>query len=122
MSSKTILIVDDSISMRKMIAFTLEESGFTTAEAVNGADALEHIATCKFDLILADVNMPELDGISFVRAARAVPAYKFTPILILTTEGSGEKIREGRQAGATGWLVKPFEPERLMDAVRRVIR
>ena len=122
MSSKTILIIDDSISMRKMIAFTLEESGFTTAESVNGADALEHIANSRFDLILADVNMPKLDGISFVRAARAVPAYKFTPILILTTETAAEKMKEARQAGATGWLVKPFEPGRLLDAVRRVLR
>jgi two-component system chemotaxis response regulator CheY len=122
MSPKTILIVDDSISMRKMVAFTLEESGFAIAEAENGAEALKTIAAAKFDLILADVNMPEMDGITFVRAARALPEYRYSPILILTTESAGEKVQMARQAGATGWIVKPFEPERLLEAVRRVLR
>jgi two-component system, chemotaxis family, chemotaxis protein CheY len=122
MSPKTILIVDDSISMRKMVAFTLEECGFVIAEAENGAEALKTIAAAKFDLILVDVNMPEMDGITFVRAARALPEYRYTPILILTTESAGEKVQMARQAGATGWIVKPFEPERLLQAVRRVLR
>lgn len=122
MPPKTILIVDDSISMRKMVAFTLEECGFEIAEAENGAEALKTIAAAKFDLILADVNMPEMDGITFVRAARALPEYRYSPILILTTESAGEKVQMARQAGATGWIVKPFEPERLLEAVRRVLR
>jgi two-component system chemotaxis response regulator CheY len=88
--------------------------------ASNRIEALEIIAVAEFDVILADVNMPDMDGILFVRVARTLPAYRY--VLILTTEGSDEKVRAARAAGATGWLVEPFEPDRLLDAVRRVVQ
>ncbi len=121
MSAVRILAVDDSASMRQMVAFTLREAGFDVAEAPDGAAALE-IAQCEaFKLVLCDVNMPRLDGIGLVKALRALPAYKFTPLLMLTTEASPEKKMEGKAAGATGWLVKPFNPEQLITTIKRVL-
>ncbi len=106
--------------MRKLVAFTLEQSGYTVAECENGQQALQAIENVTYDLILADINMPVMDGLSFVKQARTLDAYKFTPILMLTTESSKERIQAGREVGATGWLVKPFQPARLLDAVKRV--
>jgi two-component system chemotaxis response regulator CheY len=116
-----ILAVDDSASMRQMVAFTLTSAGFEVAEAADGKIALEMAQKEKFKLVLADVNMPNMDGISLVKALRGLPDYKFTPLLMLTTESGPEKKQEGKSAGATGWLVKPFNPEQLVATVKRVI-
>jgi two-component system chemotaxis response regulator CheY len=116
-----ILAVDDSASMRQMVAFTLTSAGFEVAEAADGDIALEMAQKEKFKLVLADVNMPNMDGISLVKALRNLPDYKFTPLLMLTTESGPEKKQEGKAAGATGWLVKPFNPEQLVATVKRVI-
>ncbi len=116
-----ILAVDDSNSMREMVAFTLRSAGFDVAEAPDGADALELARKETFRLVLCDVNMPRMDGISLVKALRELPDYKFTPLLMLTTESGPEKKQEGRAAGATGWLVKPFNPEQLISTINKVI-
>jgi len=116
-----ILAVDDSSSMRQMVAFTLVSAGFEVAEAPDGAVALSMAQKEKFGLVLADVNMPNMDGISLVRALRGLPDYKFTPLLMLTTESGPEKKQEGKAAGATGWLVKPFNPDQLLNTVKRVL-
>lgn len=119
--SKKVLIVDDSEMMRRMVSFTLQSSGYDTVEGSNGKEGLDVLARDRVDLIVADVNMPEMDGISFVRLARQREDCKVVPILMLTTENMATKVKEGREAGATGWLVKPFKPERLLDVVRKVI-
>lgn len=116
-----ILTVDDSPSMRQMIAFTLASAGYGVAEAADGRQGLELALRERFSLVLVDINMPEMDGLALLKALRAEPAYKHTPLLMLTTEGSPEKKREGRAAGATGWMVKPFNPERLLETVRSVL-
>lgn len=116
-----ILAVDDSPSMRQMVAFTLKSAGFDVAEAEDGAVALQMAQKEKFRLVLADVNMPNMDGLSLVRALRGLPDYKFTPMLMLTTESTPEKKAEGKSAGATGWLVKPFNPEQLVSTIQRVL-
>lgn len=117
-----ILAVDDSVSMRQMVGFTLKSAGYDVVEAVDGNDGLSKAKQQDFDLILTDVNMPNMDGISLVREVRALPNYKFTPILMLTTEAGSDKRMEGKQAGATGWIVKPFNPEQLLATVKKVIR
>lgn len=116
-----ILAVDDSASMRQMVAFTLKSAGFDVAEAEDGQAALDLAKTEKFRLVLADVNMPRMDGITLVRNLRTLADYKFTPLLMLTTESTPEKKLEGKAAGATGWLVKPFNPEQLVATVQRVL-
>lgn len=116
-----ILAVDDSASMRQMVAFTLKSAGFEVSEAEDGQQALEVAKRDKFNLILADVNMPNMDGLSLIRALRATGDYKFTPMLMLTTEAGVEKKQEGKAAGATGWIVKPFSPEQLVATIRRVL-
>ncbi len=116
-----ILAVDDSASMRQMVAFTLKSAGFDVAEAEDGQAALDLAKTEKFKLVLADVNMPRMDGITLVRNLRGLADYKFTPLLMLTTESTPEKKMEGKAAGATGWLVKPFNPEQLVATVQRVL-
>ncbi|WP_420465281.1 response regulator [Panacagrimonas sp.] len=116
-----ILAVDDSASMRQMVAFTLKSAGFDVAEAEDGQAALELAQAQKFNLVLADVNMPRMDGITLVRNLRTLADYKFTPLLMLTTESTPEKKMEGKAAGATGWLVKPFNPEQLVATVQRVL-
>lgn len=118
---KRILTVDDSPSMRAMISFTLTELGYDTTEAVDGQDALDIVAEQPFDLIISDVNMPRMDGIAFVGNARKIPHHQFTPILMLTTEAGNELKAQGKAAGATGWIVKPFDPQKLIDVVARVI-
>ncbi len=119
----TILAVDDSASMRQMVAFTLKGAGFTVIDAVDGEDALEKAkaTSATVDLVLTDVNMPRMDGISLIKELRGLPKYKFTPILMLTTESGGEKKMEGKSAGATGWIVKPFNPDQLLATIKKVL-
>ncbi|HQQ69882.1 MAG TPA: response regulator [Alicycliphilus sp.] len=119
---QSILAVDDSPSMRKMVSFTLTSAGYHVVEAVDGQDALEKAEAHAVNLVLADQNMPRLDGIGLTRRLRADPRYKSTPILILTTESSDQMKQAGRAAGATGWLVKPFDPVRLIEVIQKVIR
>ena len=119
--SKTILIVDDSSSMRTMVSFTLKGAGYDVVEAADGASGIAKARSMRIDLVLTDQNMPGMDGISFVKALRALPAFTSTPILMLTTE-SGESIKAlGKGAGLTGWLVKPFDPAKLQDVVKKLI-
>ena len=118
----SILAVDDSISMRQMVSYTLKNAGFEVVEAVDGEDAFEKARLRHFDLVLTDQNMPRLDGIGLTRRLREHPNFKTTPILILTTESSDQMKQAGRAAGATGWLVKPFEPTKLIEVIRKVIR
>lgn len=118
----SILAVDDSASMRKMVAFTLTGAGFHVVEAVDGQDAFEKAQNHAIDLVLTDQNMPRLDGLGLTRKLREHPKFKATPILILTTESSDQMKQAGRQAGATGWLVKPFDPGRLIEVIQKVIR
>ncbi|MBD7959879.1 MAG: response regulator [Comamonas sp.] len=118
----TILAVDDSPSMRKMVSFTLAGAGYKVVEAVDGMDALEKAEAQHVDLVLADQNMPRLDGIGLTRRLREHPRFKNTPILILTTESSDQMKQAGKAAGATGWLVKPFDPNRLIEVLQKVIR
>ncbi|MCC5869989.1 MAG: response regulator [Gammaproteobacteria bacterium] len=117
----TILAVDDSASLRQMVVFTLKEAGYDVMEAADGAAGLEAAKSKAADLVISDINMPNMDGITLVRELRGLPDYKFTPILLLTTESSDEKKQEGKAAGATGWLVKPFDPEKLMSTIKRVL-
>ncbi len=119
--SKTILTVDDSASIRQMVAFTLKAAGYSVAEAADGADGLTKARAARYDLVLTDQNMPKLDGLSLIKSLRGLPEYRNTPILMLTTESSDAMKSAGRAAGATGWLVKPFDPQKLLDVVKRVI-
>jgi two-component system, chemotaxis family, chemotaxis protein CheY len=116
----TILTADDSASMRQMVSFTLSRAGFKVIQAVDGQDALEKSEQGHYHLVLTDQNMPRLDGIGLTRMLRAKAAFKNTPILILTTESGDEMKQAGRAAGATGWLVKPFDPARLVDIVGKL--
>lgn len=116
-----ILAVDDSASMRQMVSFTLKSAGFDVVEACNGQEALDVAQGKQYDLVISDVNMPIMDGITLIRNLRALPDYKFTPLLMLTTEASGDKKKEGREAGATGWIVKPFNPNQLLATVKKVL-
>ncbi|MGD9942541.1 MAG: response regulator [Burkholderiaceae bacterium] len=116
-----ILAVDDSASVRQMVAFTLRSAGYDVVEAVDGGDAMDKLRERDVDLVLTDQNMPNVDGLTLVRQLRATPRYGKTPILILTTESSDEMKQAGRAAGATGWLVKPFDPKRLIDVIHRVL-
>ncbi len=117
----SILVVDDSAAMRQMVSFTLKHSGFEVVGAVDGEDALTHARTRKFDLVVTDQNMPRLDGLGLIRSLRTMPQYKVVPIMILSTE-FGEQIKQmGREAGSNAWLVKPFAPTRLLDAVSKLL-
>ena len=116
-----ILAVDDSASMRQMVAFTLKGAGHQVTEAVDGQQALNLAKAQKFDLVLSDVNMPKMDGITLARELRALPNFKFTPILMLTTESGLNKKQEGKAAGATGWIVKPFNPDQLLATIKKVM-
>jgi two-component system chemotaxis response regulator CheY len=117
-----ILAVDDSPSMRKMVSFTLTGAGYQVVEAVDGQDAYEKAQSQTFDLVLTDQNMPRMDGLGLTRKLREHPQFKTTPILMLTTESSDLMKQAGRAAGATGWLVKPFDPAKLLDVIKKVIR
>jgi len=116
-----ILTADDSASMRQMVSFTLKGAGYDVVEAVDGKDAFDKAKTEAADLVITDVNMPNLDGISLVKQLRSLPNYKYTPILLLTTESGADKKSEGRAVGATGWLVKPFNPDQLLATVKKVL-
>ena len=118
----SILAVDDSASMRQMVSFTLKSAGYNVVEAVDGQDAWEKAGGRSFDLVLTDQNMPRMDGIRLTRKLREAPQFKSTPILILTTESSDQMKQAGRAAGATGWLVKPFDPNKLIEVIQKVIR
>ncbi len=117
----TILAVDDSASIRQMVSFTLKGAGYDVVEAVDGVDALDKAKRHNLDLILTDINMPRMDGLALVESLRGLPRYKAAPILMLTTESSEAMKAKGRAAGATGWLVKPFDPRRLVQVVQKVI-
>lgn len=119
--TKTILTVDDSVSIRQMVAFTLKSAGFSVLEAIDGADGLEKARSRPVNLVLTDQNMPRMDGISLVKALRGLPQYRTTPILMLTTESGDAMKAQGKAAGATGWLVKPFNPQRLLEVVNKVL-
>ncbi len=119
--AKTILAVDDSASIRQMVSFTLKGAGYDVVEAVDGEDALDKAKNHTVSLILTDINMPRMDGLDLVKSLRVLPRYKIAPILVLTTESSEAMKTEGRAAGATGWLVKPFDPKRLLEVVKKVL-
>jgi two-component system chemotaxis response regulator CheY len=119
---KKILAVDDSASMRQMVSFTLKKAGFDVTDAKDGVDALEVAKQGEFDLVISDVNMPNMDGITLIGHLRGLPQYKFTPMLMLTTESGLDKKSEGKAAGATGWIVKPFNPDQLLATINKVLR
>lgn len=119
---KKILAVDDSATMRQLVRMTLTQSGYEVVEAEDGEKGLQKALTGSFDLILSDVNMPVMNGLDLVRNLRKLAQYRFTPILLVTTESLLEKKQEGKAAGATGWIVKPFEPEQLLATVAKVLR
>src|SRR5690606_12862535 len=120
--SKTALVVDDSTSIRQMVAFTLKQAGFDVIEGAHGQDALQNVQGKPVDLVITDLNMPVMDGMTLIRNLREQPQFKFTPILMLTTESQETRKQEGKAAGATGWIVKPFEPEKLLQVVAKVVR
>jgi two-component system chemotaxis response regulator CheY len=118
---KTILIVDDSISIRQVVGMTLKANGFEVIEAADGVDALKKLTGQKVHLIISDVNMPNMDGITLLKEIKQLPAYRFTPVVMLTTEGADEKKEQGRAAGAKAWIIKPFRPEQMLVAVNKLI-
>ena len=119
--AKTVLAVDDSKSILQMVAFTLKGAGYQVIEASNGQEALAAAQRQKVDLVLTDLNMPVMDGLTLVQKLRASPAYKFTPMLMLTTEAGADFKAKGKAAGLTGWLVKPFDPQKLLGVVKKVL-
>ncbi|KRW60615.1 chemotaxis protein CheY [Aeromonas allosaccharophila] len=118
---KTILIVDDSATIRQVVGMTLKGAGYEVMEASDGKDALKKLDGKKISLIISDVNMPNMDGITFVKEAKKLASYKFTPIMMLTTESQDSKKQEGQAAGAKAWVVKPFQPEQMLAAVAKLI-
>lgn len=118
--AKTIMIVDDSASMRQVVGIALKGAGYTVLEGRDGKDALSKLTGLKVHLIISDVNMPIMDGITFLKEVKQMASYKFTPVIMLTTESAEEKKREGQAAGARAWVVKPFQPEQLLNAVQRL--
>jgi two-component system, chemotaxis family, chemotaxis protein CheY len=119
--AKTIMIVDDSISIRQVVGIALKGAGYDVIEGRDGQDALSKLTGQKIHLVISDVNMPNMDGITFVKALKQLPSYKFTPVIMLTTESQEEKKREGQAAGAKAWVVKPFKPEMLLGAVQKLV-
>lgn len=117
---KKVLTVDDSRTMREMVSFTLKGAGYDVVEANDGVHALTVLAGNKVDLIIADLNMPNMDGLTLIRKLRAMPQHRTMPILMLTTESDDKKKQEGRAAGATGWIVKPFSPDKLIQVIQKV--
>lgn len=117
-----ILTADDSVSMRQMVSITLKQAGYIVKECCDGYEALIAAKQHAYDIVLSDVNMPKMDGIKLVSELRKLSDYKFTPILILTTEAGAAKKNEGKQAGATGWIVKPFDPTTLIKTIKKVIK
>ena len=119
--AKIIMTADDSASVRQMVSFTLKQNGYEVIEAVDGRDALTKLASQKVDMLVTDLNMPNLDGLGLIRGVRAGSLNKFIPIIMLTTESQDSKKGEGKAAGATGWIVKPFKPEQLIAVVKKVL-
>jgi two-component system chemotaxis response regulator CheY len=119
--AKTIMIVDDSISIRQVVGIALKGAGYDVIEGRDGKDALSKLTGQKVHLVISDVNMPNMDGISFVKALKALPNYRFTPVIMLTTETAESKKQEGKDAGAKAWVVKPFKPEVLLGAVQKLV-
>lgn len=120
--AKQLLVIDDSAAIRQSISYILNQEGYETIEAVDGLDGLQKLeASAQLDCVITDVNMPNMDGISFIRKARENPKFKFIPILVLTTESQGSKMNEGKEAGATGWIVKPFSADKLLAVVKKVM-
>ena len=119
--AKTILIVDDSASIRQVVGIALRGAGYEVIEACDGKDALGKMTGQKIHLIISDVNMPNMDGITFLKEVKANPRYKFTPVIMLTTEAGQDKMAEGRAAGAKAWVVKPFQPPQMLDAVAKLV-
>jgi two-component system, chemotaxis family, chemotaxis protein CheY len=118
---KKIMTVDDSASVRQMVSFTLQKAGYDVIEAEDGKDALEKIDGKGVQMVITDLNMPNVDGVELIKALRAKSLYKFIPIVFLTTESQASKKQEGKEAGATGWIVKPFKPEQLLAVVKKVL-
>ncbi len=119
---KTVMVVDDSVTMRQMVSFALTNAGFQVVEAGDGEEAVGKLkGGAKPNLVIADLNMPIMDGLSLIKAIRAMPNFKFTPVLMLTTEADESKKKEGQTAGATGWIVKPFNPDQLLKAIEKVM-
>ena len=119
--AKTILVIDDSVSIQQMVAFTLKSEGYAVIEAADGVEGLAQANAHDIDLVLTDLNMPNMDGMELLKALRGNPKYATTPILILTTESDDEQKMKGKEAGASGWLVKPFDPQRLVAIVKRFL-
>ncbi len=119
--AKIIIAVDDSTSIRQMVAFTLKSAGYSVIEAVDGQDGLDKIKSQTVDLVLTDQNMPRMDGLTLIKTLRGMPQYSATPILMLTTESSDDMKTQGKAVGATGWIVKPFDPHKLLEVVKKVI-
>jgi two-component system chemotaxis response regulator CheY len=119
---KTIMTVDDSASLRQMVCLVLRDGGYEVVEAVDGLDALSKLKGQELQLFITDINMPKMDGLELTRQLRAMPQYKFVPIVLLTTESQAEKKQQGKAAGATAWIVKPFTPNQLLAVVKKVMR
>ncbi len=119
--AKTIMTVDDSASVRQMVSFTLKQAGYEVVEAVDGEDAIEKLDDAPVNMLVTDLNMPKKDGIELIREVRSRQQYRFMPIIMLTTESQAEKKQEGKAAGATGWIVKPFKPEQLLAVIKKVL-
>lgn len=119
--AKKVLVVDDSSAIRKSVTFILDQAGYAVVAAEDGVDALSKVEGAQFDLVVTDVNMPNLDGIGLTKKLREQPAHKYTPIVVLTTESQGSKMEEGKAAGATGWIVKPFDADKLLSVVKRLV-
>ncbi|WP_019703108.1 response regulator [Paracidovorax oryzae] len=119
--AKTILIVDDSASVRSVVGIALRGAGYDVIEGCDGSDALRRLTGQKVHLIISDVNMPNMDGITFLKSVKAMPAYRFTPVIMLTTESQEAKKREGQLAGAKAWVTKPFQPPTLLLAVEKLV-
>jgi two-component system chemotaxis response regulator CheY len=120
--AKTILFVEDSTSVRQVMKSTLTREGYDVVVACDGQDAMTKLDGSKIHLIISDVNMPNMDGLTFVKSARQIPSYKFTPVIMLTTETQQEKMNEGKAAGVKAWIVKPFQPPQLLAAISQLIQ
>ncbi|MBN1847255.1 MAG: response regulator [Deltaproteobacteria bacterium] len=120
--SKLIMTADDSASIRQMVNFTLKQAGYEVIEAVDGQDAIEKLDSHLVSMLITDLNMPRMDGTELIRQVRAKPRYRFIPIIMLTTESQDRKKQEGKAAGATGWIVKPFKPDQLLGVIKKVLK
>lgn len=120
--AQTIMIVDDSASLRQVVSIALKDAGYDVVEACDGKDALSKLTGMKIGLIISDVNMPNMDGITFVKELKKLPNYKFTPVIMLTTETQDARKQEGQAAGAKAWVIKPFQPAQMLQAVSKLVQ